>query len=105
MDLPGYTFVSKAVPDTAGLVRDLYLAGRPVEASSELDILMASGNWVAVIVGSVNRDRLELWMLFLGGPADFTLQLPTIARFRWSRPRPMLRVLAAEPARESAEPA
>lgn len=105
MDLPGYNLVSEVVPDMGGAIRDWYLAGRPVLASSELDILMATGNWVAVIVGSINRDRLELWMLFLGGPADFTLQLPTIARFRWTQPRPMLRVLAAEPARESARPA
>lgn len=92
MELPGYTLVSVVVPDTAGLARDWYLADRPVVASSEVEILMASGNWVALIVGSINRDRLELWMLFLGGPAEFTLQLPTIARFRWTRPRPMLRV-------------
>lgn len=92
MKLPGYTLVSEAVPDTAGLVRDWYLAGRSVVASSELDILTATGNWVALVVGSVQRDRIELWMLFLGGPAEFVLQLPTIARFRWTRPRPMLRV-------------
>jgi len=75
------------------LVRDgdfLYLAGRRVKPGDEIDVIMATGAWVTIIVTRTDPHMLAVLWLILGGPIELLLAVPSPARFRWT-PRPSMR--------------